>query len=44
MVYANHPLKEDFKKDKSILETTECTNTGEATEKKILEVKGLVRV
>lgn len=43
VVYANHPLKKDFKKDKSVLETTECTNTGEATEKKLLEVKELVK-
>jgi hypothetical protein len=41
VVYANHPLKEDFKKNKSILETTNCTNTGEAKEEKILEVKNL---
>jgi hypothetical protein len=43
VVYANHPLKEDFKKDKSILETTNCTNTGEATENKIVEVKNLMK-
>lgn len=43
VVYANHPLKENFKKDKTILETTNCTNTGEATEEKILEVKKLVK-
>ena len=43
VVYANHPLKRDFKKDKSILETTECTNTGEATEEKLLEVNNLVK-
>lgn len=41
VVYANHSLKEDFKKDKSVLETTICTNTGEATEEKILEVREL---
>lgn len=41
VVYANHPLKSDFKKDKSILETTNCTNTDVATEEKILEVKEL---
>jgi hypothetical protein len=39
VVYANHPLTEKFKKDKIILETTVCTHTGEATEKKIIEAK-----
>lgn len=39
VVYANHPLTEKFKKDKSMLETTVCTHTGEATEQKIIEAK-----
>jgi hypothetical protein len=42
VVYANHPLTEKFKKDKSILETTICTHTGEATEQKIIEAKNQV--
>ena len=39
VVYTNHPMTEKFKKDKSILETTICTHTGEATEQKIMEAK-----
>ncbi|MDB4516687.1 hypothetical protein N9089_03730 [Crocinitomicaceae bacterium] len=39
VVYTNHPLTKKFKKDKSILETTVCTHTGEATEQKIIEAK-----
>lgn len=39
VVYANHPLTEKFKKDKSILETSVCTHTGEATKQKIIETK-----
>ena len=39
VVYANHPVTEKYKKDKSILKTTVCTHTGEATEQKILEAK-----
>lgn len=39
LVYANHLLIKKFKKDKSILETTTCTHTGEATEQKIIEAK-----
>ncbi len=42
VVYANHPLTEKFKKDKSILETTICTHTGEATEQKIIEAKNQI--
>ena len=39
VVYTDHPMTEKFKKDKSILETTICTHTGEATEQKIMEAK-----
>lgn len=39
VVYANHPLTEKFKKDKSILETTVCTHTGEATKQSVIEAK-----
>ncbi len=39
VVYANHPLSRKFKPDKSILETSVCTHTGEATEQKIIEAK-----
>lgn len=39
VVYAHYRLTEKFKKDKSILKTSVCTHTGEATEVKITEAK-----
>ena len=39
LVYSNHPLKDNFKKDRTILETNVCTHTGVATTNKIEEAK-----
>ena len=39
VVYANHPLHKNFKKNKSILETSTCTHTGAATEERVLEAR-----
>lgn len=39
VVYANQALKEESKKDKSILRTSVCTNTGRATDQKVFEAK-----
>jgi hypothetical protein len=39
VVYADHPLNKKLEPDPSILETSVCTHTGEATEKKIFEAK-----
>ena len=39
IVYANHPLNKQSKKNKTILETSVCTNTGKATAAKYFEAK-----